>query len=61
MSRQTKDGFTIGHILIEGVESHQGKNVIIEFQNEYLIARKESTNQKSLQNDKGINTFETRS
>ena len=30
---------------MEGVESYQGQNVFVEFQNEYLIVRNESTNQ----------------
>eukprot|EP00111_Clytia_hemisphaerica_P009564 TCONS_00028018-protein len=60
LSRQTKDGFTFGRILIEGTELYQGQNIIVEFQNEYLIARKDSTNQglasKELSNEKLAST-----
>ena len=44
MERKTTGGFARGILIIEGFEEFQGKNLIINFQNEFLVARiKDST------------------
>ena len=37
--RETKDGFTRGQLIIEGVGHHQNEEIVIHFQNEYLVAK----------------------
>ena len=39
MERKTTGGFARGILIIEGFEEFQGKNLIINFQNEFLVAR----------------------
>ena len=44
VERKTTGGFARGILIIEGFKEFQGKNLIINFQNEFLVARiKDST------------------
>ena len=44
VERKTTGGFARGMLIIEGFEEFQGKNLIINFQNEFLVAKiKDST------------------
>jgi|FLYL01.1.fsa_nt_gi DUF917 family protein len=40
VNRQTVGGFARGQTVIDGLENHQGQRLTIEFQNEFLIAKR---------------------
>ena len=44
LERQTTAGFARGTLTIEGMESCAGETLVIEFQNENLIARRDGVN-----------------
>ena len=49
MERKTTGGFARGILIVEGFEEFQGKNLIINFQNEFLVARmKDSTGREKV-------------
>ncbi|KAL4235016.1 hypothetical protein ACF0H5_006654 [Mactra antiquata] len=37
--RESTSGFTVGHFRISGLDTFHGKEVLVEFQNEFLVAR----------------------
>lgn len=39
VSRRTVDGFARGRVIIEGLDSHRGQSLTVEFQNENLLVR----------------------
>ena len=49
VERKTTGGFARGILIVEGFEEFQGKNLIINFQNEFLVARiKDSTGKEKV-------------
>lgn len=41
LEKQTKDGFTKGRVFIECIEVFSGAVIVVDFQNEYLIVKRE--------------------
>lgn len=46
--RETKDGFTKGQLIIEGISGYQEEEIIVYFQNEYLVAKRKRPNVNNL-------------